>query len=81
MPQSKKSSALEAVTNTAIGFVITLAVSPAIYWLCDVHMKASQMGGVTFLFTVISVVRSYVLRRWFNSADKTPVLEEDGTII
>lgn len=64
--QSKKGSLTEAITNTAIGFVVTLLFSPLIYWICGVTMKPAQMGMVTLLFTAVSVARSYIIRRVFN---------------
>lgn len=64
--QTKKGSLIEAVVNTLIGFTITLLFSPLIYWICGVNMKASQMGLVTALFTLLSILRGYVVRRFFN---------------
>lgn len=66
MKQTKKQSLIEACINTFVGYVITLAFSPLVYWLCDVPMKYSQMSMVVLLFTILSVIRSYVIRRFFN---------------
>jgi N-acyl-L-homoserine lactone synthetase len=51
--QSKIDSFMETVTNTTIGFVVSL-----ITW--------GQNLGITAIFTVVSVVRGYILRRAFN---------------
>lgn len=67
MTQSKKASLAEAIVNTCVGFVVTLICSPFIYWLADVEIKASQLGITTLLFTVLSIARGYVIRRWFNN--------------
>lgn len=64
--QSKKGSLTEAITNTAIGFVVTLVFSPPSYWICGVTMKPAQMGMVTLLFKLVSVARSYIIRSFFN---------------
>ena len=59
-------SLIESLTNVLVGFVITLIVSPLIYWLCGIDMSLPRMGAVTVCFTVVSVVRSYIIRRFFN---------------
>jgi hypothetical protein len=33
----------------------------------DMHYSAGQHLGITLVFTVISVARGYVVRRWFNA--------------
>jgi hypothetical protein len=66
MTQSRTASAVEAVANVAIGFGIawlaTLVVLPAV----GVPVNAAQGFWITCAFTVISLVRSYLLRRLFN---------------
>ena len=64
--QSKKSSLIESIVNTFVGFIVTIAASPLIYWICDVKMNAAQMSVVTLLFTLLSILRNYVIRRFFN---------------
>lgn len=66
MTQTKKKSFIEALINTFIGFMVTLIFSPLIYWMCDVKMSIPKMNVVALLFTVLSVIRNYVIRRWFN---------------
>lgn len=66
MSQSKKKSFIESIVNTFFGLLVTMAVSPLIYWICDVKMSYIQMGWVTVLFTVVSVLRNYLVRRFFN---------------
>lgn len=70
MSQSKARSFGEAVVNTGFGLVITFAVSPLIYWMCDVKISIPQMTGATLLFTLVSVIRNYVIRRIFNKKEK-----------
>jgi uncharacterized membrane protein len=64
--QSKKGSIIESIVNTAVGLVITIIFSPLIYWICDVKISYPQMGLATILFTVLSIARNYVIRRFFN---------------
>lgn len=69
--QTKKRSFKEAVSNTVIGYFITLICSPLLYWMCGIEYRASQLCVVTLLFTVLSVLRGYFVRRFFNKGDRT----------
>lgn len=67
MSQSRKHSAIESVANVASGFLVSWAVwvwiaSP----LFDMPSTVSQSFGITCLFTVSSLLRSYAWRRIFN---------------
>lgn len=66
MAQSKKLSLIESTVNTLVGMLFSFVVSPLVYWLSDVEMSYYQMGLATVLFTIISIVRGYIVRRWFN---------------
>lgn len=68
MPQSRKSSAFEALLNILIGFGVSVLAN----WLILPHYGVSPNIGVSFeiglWFTLISFIRSYTLRRLFNYA-------------
>lgn len=70
MDQSKRSSFIEAVINTAIGFLVTLILSPIVYPLFGHSFTVSQNLAITAIFTFTSIFRGYVVRRWFNSRIK-----------
>ena len=73
--QSRKGSGVEALANVAIGYGIAVGAQMVIFPLFDVHLQHSQhflMGG---LFTIVSLVRSYVLRRVFNQLHIKGVLK------
>lgn len=53
--------------NTAIGFVVTLGLAPIVYPLFGHGFTMSQNLGITAIFTVVSILRGYVVRRWFNA--------------
>jgi hypothetical protein len=67
MTQSKLGSFIETVTNTAIGYFIALASQLVLFPLFDIHVPMRVNFALTAWFTVISVARGYVLRRWFNA--------------
>ncbi|KAA9357268.1 DUF7220 family protein [Larkinella humicola] len=64
--QSKKGSFTEALVSTLVGYVVSLVCAPVIFWVCGVAIKPTQLGSVTALFTVVSVLRGYLIRRYFN---------------
>lgn len=68
--QSKKNSLIEAVTNTAIGFVISLLSTFLIFPIVGIESTSSKNVIITIFFTLISILRSYFLRRLFNSTQK-----------
>lgn len=66
--QTKKHSFYEALSNTAIGFIISLSATFVIFPLLDIPTTSGQNIVITLFFTVISIIRGYVIRRWFNEA-------------
>jgi membrane protein implicated in regulation of membrane protease activity len=68
--QSKKHSILESISNVTVGFLTTLIFSPFIYSLCGMTYTWTQLGSVTIIFTIISILRSYIIRRFFNHKHK-----------
>lgn len=66
MSQSRRGSAFEAVANVAIGYGVAVAAQAAILPLFGLHASASDHLAIAALFTIVSLVRSYALRRLFN---------------
>ena len=66
MMQSRLQSLIESLMNIAIGYGVALASQLALFPLFDIHIPLSSNLWIGAWFTVISLVRSYVIRRWFN---------------
>jgi len=66
--QSKLGSLAEAVVNTALGLVIAMVATAAICKAYAIPMTWENNFIITFWMTVLSVLRSYLLRRLFNAA-------------
>jgi len=66
MSQTKIGSVVEAISNIAVGFSINWCANMAILPLFGFHVTGGQAFGIGVIFTGISLVRQYVLRRWFN---------------
>ena len=64
--QTKKQSFIEAVSNTAIGFAISLVASFIIFPIVGIASSGKQNVVVVVFFTAISIIRGYVVRRYFN---------------
>lgn len=63
MAQTRKGSLVEAITNTAIGFLVAFASQMVIFPMFDIHVPLSSNIGITALFTLVSVARQFVVRR------------------
>ena len=66
MSQSRTMSAVESVANVAIGYGVSVATQAAVFPLFGLHATASDHLLIGLVFTVVSLVRSYALRRVFN---------------
>ncbi len=67
MGQSRLSSLIEAMMNTFIGYFINLGVQLIIYPWFGAVFTFSQNIGIGLIFMVVSLIRGYVIRRWFNA--------------
>lgn len=66
MSQTRLGSWLEAWANIAIGFAINWCANMIVLPWFGFHVTASAAFHIGLVFTVISLVRSYALRRVFN---------------
>lgn len=65
--QTRLSSFIESLINVAIGYFVALMSQILIFPLFDIHVSIQTNLGIGAWFTLISIIRSYVIRRWFNS--------------
>lgn len=66
MSQTQLGSFIEAWANIAVGFTINWCANMLILPLFGFHIKPLAAFNMGLIFTIISLARSYVLRRWFN---------------
>lgn len=64
--QSQRASALEAVLNTLVGFWVSTLANIFLLPLWGFSPSLTQGIEIGILFTLISLLRSYLLRRAFN---------------
>ena len=68
--QTKKQSLIESLTSTTIGIIIGIVLNLTILPIFGYPVSLSDSLWISLIFTVISVIRSYAVRRIFNSKEK-----------
>lgn len=64
--QSKRGSVTEAIVNVIVGYGINMTANAMLFPLFGWHISLRQNIALGVFYTVISLVRSYCLRRTFN---------------
>ena len=68
--QSKKQSLIESLTSTTIGIIIGILLNLTILPIFGYPVSLADSLWISLIFTAISVIRGYIIRRWFNSKEK-----------
>jgi hypothetical protein len=66
--QSRWMSFVESVTNIVVGYGLAVLTQIIVVPFFGLHASLSENLLIGGLFTVISLVRSYLLRRLFNGS-------------
>ena len=64
MIQSKIESFIEAIINVSVGFLISVLANFIIFPIVGVSASAIQVINIGIFMTFVSVIRSYVIRRF-----------------
>lgn len=67
MQQTRLGSLIEALMNIVIGYGVALLSQLAIFPMFNIHIPLSTNLWIGVWFTLISLIRSYIIRRWFNA--------------
>ena len=67
--QSKRQSFIEACVNVAIGYFVAVLSQLLIFPLFGIHIPLHDNLAIGLFFTVISLIRSYIIRRFFNKKE------------
>jgi len=65
--QTKKHSLFESLVNILIGYLTALFSQFLIFPLFDINIPIQDNLLIGFYFTLISLARSYLIRRYFNN--------------
>ena len=66
MKQSRAMSLAESITNVVVGYGVAVATQLLIFPAFGVHVTLAQNLKISAAFTVISICRSFALRRLFE---------------
>lgn len=64
--QKRRHSFLEALLSTMLGFLIALVTQWIVFPIFEIHTSVSTNLAIACIFTGVSIVRSYFIRRLFN---------------
>jgi hypothetical protein len=64
--QSKFMSWVESFANVAVGYGVAVATQLIVFPLFGLHASLADNLAIGAIFTVVSLIRSYALRRLFN---------------
>lgn len=64
--QTRTQSLIESITNILIGYAVAIVSQLIVFPLFDINIPFSDNLLIGAYFTAISLVRSYVVRRYFN---------------
>lgn len=67
--QSKKQSFKESVVNVAVGYAVALISQLIVFPIVGVQSTLTQNIKISLYFTIISLIRSYLIRRYFNKSE------------
>ena len=65
--QSKRESMIETLTSVFVGWLIGVILNMLVLPLFDYNITVVDSLWVSLIFTAVSVIRGYIIRRWFNS--------------
>lgn len=68
MQQTKVASLIEVIVGTIIGFVSGLVSQVIIFPLYGINIPLHDNFSMVVIFTIISMIRSYGVRRLFNAS-------------
>jgi len=66
MKQSKRMSMMESVTNVAVGYGVAVSAQILVFPMFGLDVALADNLAIGAIFTAISIVRSYTLRRVFE---------------
>jgi hypothetical protein len=67
MTQSRRMSLIEAVTNVAVGYMLAVVTQVMVFPWFGLHPSLGENLALGGIFTAISLVRGYALRRLFEA--------------
>ena len=70
--QTRRFSFLESLVNVGIGYGVAVLTQVVVFPLFGIRVPLRDNLTIGAVFTVISIVRSYTVRRMFNGIHNNP---------
>ncbi|MBO6885426.1 MAG: hypothetical protein JJ869_17875 [Marivita sp.] len=70
MSQSRRMSLIEAITNVAVGYALAVVTQMLVFPWFGLHASLGDNLALGLVFTAVSLIRSYALRRLFTRFDR-----------
>jgi membrane protein CcdC involved in cytochrome C biogenesis len=67
MKQSRLMSLVESLVNVLVGYGVAVATQMVVFPIFDLAVTVTENLLIGLIFTVVSIVRSYALRRGFEA--------------
>jgi len=67
MTQSRSMSLIEAATNVVVGYVLAIATQLLVFPWFSIETTLHEHLVIGLVFVIISLIRSYALRRLFET--------------
>jgi len=67
MKQSRLMSLVESVANVVVGYGVAVVTQILIFPIFGLHTTLAQNLKLGLVFTIVSIGRSYALRRFFEA--------------
>ena len=65
--QTKKQSVFESISQTLIGLCTSILIQLLLYPAMGIPVTFSQNLIITIVFFLVSIIRGYLVRRYFNN--------------
>ena len=69
--QSRTMSFVESITNVGVGFLVAVLTQMAIFPVMELQVSIGDNLLIGAIFTAVSIVRTFTLRRLFESIRRT----------
>ena len=67
MSQTRLSSFIEQLVNVGIGFWVALLTQMTVFPAFGIHIDTGTHFEIVLWFTLVSIIRGYLIRRYFNA--------------
>jgi hypothetical protein len=64
--QSKKMSLIETIVSVLIGYVVSIISQLLLFPMFNIEVSLTDNLLIGLFFTVVSIIRGYLVRRLFN---------------